>query len=699
MSGTPHGAPPSDCKSAALWYAEQLSFYIVPVWWNDEVGTCACGNPECPENSWGKHPIGILVPRGLLDATRDPETIDRFWRAKPLARVGIAVRPSGLCVLDSDPRNGGHISLEQVGRLPETPLVQTGRGDGGEHRYFRRPDGLAPQNVKLLPGLELIGNGMVVAPPSGHRCGGVYQWELSSGPHRIEFAELPECILALLKRDGGAKAKPDGDERVWPKGERDDQLFRHLCRLRAAGAGEAELIAVAEIRGREWCKPPLSERQLHEKVKSALRYKSEKDHDPTAETAALEDLTRAIEKAIIPGPVLEHMEFPRRKIVIGAPETFEVREGGLVVVSSIAGLGKSTFLSQLARGFALGEPVLGIPCAKTPTLFITAEEIAEEMSDRFLRIFPDIGLPPNLHVLPVDAIDGLQEVLSPLVDPKAGPPSFVIDGPLGAKVLVALGTRCLKLGIGVVMFDPLAFLITGDDADNTFLRSFLRDFTRWGRKHGLVSFIAHHDRKPGSSGPGRSMGTKTDAQARVRGGTALPGAVHLLLSLQEGKLPDAVRIVFAKVRRGRVPETIPVRMDRATGLLVPDHRLEDATQVKDGNLERIFEFLCEKGPHTAEAIHEALKLKNADGAEVTMRTTKSYLTALATAGRIVGEAPKKGSGKGRGKASAKVWRVADEGPAESSESAHDAGPSLQSTAGDDVCVQGEEGVSEPCTQT
>ena len=51
-----------------------------------------------PLRSRGKEPI---TPRGHKDASVDPDVICAWWTANPDANIGIAVAPSGLCVLDS----------------------------------------------------------------------------------------------------------------------------------------------------------------------------------------------------------------------------------------------------------------------------------------------------------------------------------------------------------------------------------------------------------------------------------------------------------------------------------------------------------------------------------------------------------------------------------------------------------------------
>ncbi|MBM3474757.1 MAG: bifunctional DNA primase/polymerase, partial [Armatimonadetes bacterium] len=82
------------------------------------------------------------IPRrgshGFLDATRETEVLERWWKEEPQANVAIATGPhTGLMVLDIDLRHGGDASLYELerhwGELPDTLTVNT---SGGWHLYF-----------------------------------------------------------------------------------------------------------------------------------------------------------------------------------------------------------------------------------------------------------------------------------------------------------------------------------------------------------------------------------------------------------------------------------------------------------------------------------------------------------------------------------------------------------------------------------
>lgn len=111
-----------------------------------------------------------LTPQGHHNATTNEDQVREWWSIWPDANVGIALNPSGLYVLDIDCKKGakGYESLAELeadGPFPRAATVNT--PTGGMHIYFRRPEGLpACRVIGFKPGLDLLGDGYVLAPPS-----------------------------------------------------------------------------------------------------------------------------------------------------------------------------------------------------------------------------------------------------------------------------------------------------------------------------------------------------------------------------------------------------------------------------------------------------------------------------------------------------------------------------------------------------
>ena len=129
-----------------------------------------------------KQPAGGLVPNGFHNATNDPEVARAWWAANPACGIGIAVKASGLVVVDIDPRNGGLDTMEALearhGALVSDVLAYT--GGGGEHRVFLASAEGLPGT--LGPGVDLKSDGYICVEPTIHPSGEAYAWEASSDP-------------------------------------------------------------------------------------------------------------------------------------------------------------------------------------------------------------------------------------------------------------------------------------------------------------------------------------------------------------------------------------------------------------------------------------------------------------------------------------------------------------------------------------
>lgn len=172
----------------------------------------------CLKRGWS---VLLLRPRdkrpatkhGFKDATTDRAVVIRALTANPEANIGVATgNPSGLVVLDVDPRNGGDEQLHEWqrvhGDLPETLAADT--GGGGVHYFFALPEGGLQSGV-LAPGLDLKAEGgYVVVAPSLHPSGSPYKWRGDAATTAI--AECPPPIIAAMRSRAGKRAV--GTDRV-----------------------------------------------------------------------------------------------------------------------------------------------------------------------------------------------------------------------------------------------------------------------------------------------------------------------------------------------------------------------------------------------------------------------------------------------------------------------------------------------------
>jgi hypothetical protein len=201
--------------------------------------------------------------RGCLDATDDEDIIGEWDRRYPAANIGLACGiPSGIIVIDIDPRNGGTVSVEKFAAkkqlLPATVEVAT--ANGGRHLYYAWQPELKNSKSALAPGIDIkTTGGYVVAPPSILDGGKKYTW--TNFPLGEHLPRLPMWIVAALKPKPEPKYTGGTTPRDLPKtidglirtvatagaGNRNNALYWAACS--AAGDGLAPGAIMAALLG------------------------------------------------------------------------------------------------------------------------------------------------------------------------------------------------------------------------------------------------------------------------------------------------------------------------------------------------------------------------------------------------------------------------------------------------------------------
>lgn len=221
--------PGSNLPAAALFYVSKWRLCIFPV------------SPHDKPPALGGH--------GWHDATGNELQIKRWWAENPLYNIGIALPQSGLAVLDVDPRNGGDESLARLldtyGALPKTYVVST--GGGGWHYYFRLDGQQYDLPKKVAPGIELLRNGYVIAPPSDTRNvksgGGLYTVHDSNGGFDLQTLPVDwvERVVQGERFSRVESALPHDEDWTLGKGERNDMITKFMGLLRRYGFNAGEL--------------------------------------------------------------------------------------------------------------------------------------------------------------------------------------------------------------------------------------------------------------------------------------------------------------------------------------------------------------------------------------------------------------------------------------------------------------------------
>lgn len=241
------------------------------------------------------------------------EQVDAWWDRYPAANVGLVTgRAPRVFVLDVD----GDLGRQTLEGRPVPLTARSRTGSGGEHIFFRYPDGVdeVRNRVGFLPGLDIRGDrGQVVAPPSVHPNGEPYEWLVH--PDEVAPADAPEWLLSYLPVPGrgpgragrqGEARQDDPDapaawlEALWrgvDEGKRNDTMARVAGRY-VALLGESEALGVCLAINEARFRPPLGIEEVEQVVISigrAERRKSEsREYDPAqveAEAGGAEGLS------------------------------------------------------------------------------------------------------------------------------------------------------------------------------------------------------------------------------------------------------------------------------------------------------------------------------------------------------------------------------------------------------------------------
>ena len=152
-----------DLRSAALEYATQ-GIAIMP----------------CVER--GKKPALERTGKEHAVATNDTDQIRQWWTTNPDYNIGIVCTANRLAVIDIDGEAGIEWIRANQLPMPTTWIATTARGF---HYYYRWPEGIRIKTCQIAPKLEIRAAGAyVIAPPSIHPSGHVYQW--APGSLRLE---------------------------------------------------------------------------------------------------------------------------------------------------------------------------------------------------------------------------------------------------------------------------------------------------------------------------------------------------------------------------------------------------------------------------------------------------------------------------------------------------------------------------------
>lgn len=216
--------------------------------------------------------------------------IDAWFNQWPDANVAVITgSPSGVIVLDTDSPEGEAALVRLLGDGLVTPTAKTAKG---RHRYFADPGVTIKNSVrKLLPYVDVRGDGgYVVAAPSVHETGVVYEWEEGRGID-VPLASIPPAILdRLCDQPVATPTIEDAGEppRVADRislatiengvgeGKRNETITRYAGRLFNKGLPLDEALALCLALNTQYCSPPLADDEVRRIVASVASREAER---------------------------------------------------------------------------------------------------------------------------------------------------------------------------------------------------------------------------------------------------------------------------------------------------------------------------------------------------------------------------------------------------------------------------------------
>lgn len=179
--------------NSAIAYAA-LGFRVIPVYGVNEDGSCQCGAAVC--KAVGKHPIGHGWQKR---SETPPEAVAADRKRYPDANIGLAMGACSLGYLLCVDIDKADAWDELVASLPDrVPDTMESRSGRGRHLFFLAAPHHNLSRLKnragLFGGVDVRADGgQVLAAPSRHHSGAVYEWV-----RPVQPATLPDSLYDAI---------------------------------------------------------------------------------------------------------------------------------------------------------------------------------------------------------------------------------------------------------------------------------------------------------------------------------------------------------------------------------------------------------------------------------------------------------------------------------------------------------------------
>jgi hypothetical protein len=147
-----------------------------------------------------------LTPQAVHDRWYEPKEGEHRGRRNMGLIMGRASGNAFCLDLDLHKENGrarawwADLLAENAhGIEPPTPSQRT--GGGGRQLLFRAPPGWSPPTFKTPIGIDIRGQGgFMMAPPSMHSSGKIYDWEKDRAPWQCGILDAPEWLIEAIEQ-------------------------------------------------------------------------------------------------------------------------------------------------------------------------------------------------------------------------------------------------------------------------------------------------------------------------------------------------------------------------------------------------------------------------------------------------------------------------------------------------------------------
>jgi hypothetical protein len=286
--------------------------------------------------------------REFQDRMPTVEEIDGWFSVCPDANIAL-VMGRGVFAVDVDGVEGDQALAAAGIDLSTAPRSKTSRG---YHVFFKGQE--IPDRIGLLPKVDVRGVGYVVAPPSVHESGHVYEWVR---PIEGVLPLAPERLYDLIRRPTVSAPAIHGTD--WftqalvgvAEGGRDSTCTRLAGRLLGAGLPQ-EAVELILQSWAERCSPPFPPDQVSKCVESIAKREGAPAGPPGS-------IAEAVAK------FLGEVERPRANMAATEFKTMDERldggfEPGLILMGARPSVGKSALALDFARKNAVKRGVLYI---------------------------------------------------------------------------------------------------------------------------------------------------------------------------------------------------------------------------------------------------------------------------------------------------------------------------------------------------